>query len=174
MSAQRQFSVVSVRSVQVRFPNSVGHPDDRAATTPAKGLLKNGLERIARKQNGSLAMPKRPACVLVILCLVSRVARGQTPDVVARAQIAAFNRALDSATRHMNNTATLALWEDDGVSLLPSTKPIVGKRAIADFLTSVTSQMVGARMESFTMTCHDIEVSGDWASECCIEHQIGT
>jgi len=94
--------------------------------------------------------------------------RGASP----RAEIEAFNHALENATRHMDNAATLALWDDDGVSLLPSTKPVVGKKAIADFLTSVTSTLGGAHMESFAMACRDIETSGDWASEWCTEHQV--
>ncbi len=88
-----------------------------------------------------------------------------------RAEIAAFNRALDSATRAMDNAASVALWEDDGVSLLPSTKPIVGKRQIAEFINRVTSATPATRMESFTMECFDIRVSGAWASEWCNEHQ---
>ena len=98
-------------------------------------------------------------------------ARSQTIDD-QRKEIATFNRALDSATRHMDNAATLALWEEDGVSLLPSTKPIVGKRQIAEFLERVTRENPGGRMQSFTMQCSDIQVSGSWASEWCTEHQV--
>lgn len=89
-----------------------------------------------------------------------------------RADIESFNRAFADATRHMDNAATLALWADDGISLLPSAKPIVGKAAIAAFIESVTKALTGARMKHFDMTCHDIHVSGDWASEWCTEHQI--
>jgi len=83
-----------------------------------------------------------------------------------------FNRAFADATRHMDNAATLALWEEDGVSLLPSTKPITGKPAITKFMNSVTSSLAGAHMKSFESSCHDVHVSGDWASEWCTEHQI--
>jgi ketosteroid isomerase-like protein len=86
--------------------------------------------------------------------------------------IEAFNHAMDAATRHMSNAEALALWEDDGVSLLPSTPPIAGKKAIAQFLDQVTEQLKGAHMERFEMQCHDITVSGDWASEWCTEHQV--
>jgi len=86
--------------------------------------------------------------------------------------VEAFNKAMDAATRHMNNDEALALWEDDGVSLLPSTPPIAGKKAIAQFLDQVTAQLKGAHMEKFEMQCHDITISGDWASEWCTEHQV--
>ena len=83
-----------------------------------------------------------------------------------------FNRALIDATKKMDNAASMALWEDEGVSLLPSTPPLVGKRAIGAFLEKVTSQFPGARMESFTCDCETVFASGDWASERCVEHQV--
>ena len=86
--------------------------------------------------------------------------------------IEAFNTALDSATRHMDNAASVALWEDDSVSLLPSTPPIVGKQAIAKFFDDVMKQIPDGHMETFELQCHGIEVSGDWASEWCTEHQL--
>ena len=89
-----------------------------------------------------------------------------------RGEIESFNRSLKEATKRMDNAAVLALWEDDGVSLLPSTKPHRGKPAIAAFLKDVVAKMPGAHMRSFEMDCFDIEVSGAWASEWCVEHQI--
>jgi len=86
--------------------------------------------------------------------------------------VKAFNDALIDATKRMDNAAVLALWENDGVSLLPSTAPIVGKAAITQFLNDVTSRMGPAHMTSFTMTCSDPTISGDWASEWCNEHQV--
>ncbi len=83
-----------------------------------------------------------------------------------------FNRALDAATRHLDNVATMALWEDDGVSLLPSMPPIEGKKAIARFLDDVTTRYPGGHMVTFEMACHTIAISGDSASEWCSEHQV--
>lgn len=90
----------------------------------------------------------------------------------ADAGIEAFNKALSDATLHMDNAATMALWDEEGASLLPSTEPIVGKKAISEFMDKVTSQLPGAHMKSFEMQCSGIEQSGDWASEWCDEHQI--
>lgn len=112
-------------------------------------------------------------CV-ILLFAISRASHAATKAATAQAGIAAFNQALASATRHMDNAATLALWEDDGVSLLPSTPPIMGKKAIGKFLGDVTAHYPGGRMETFEMQCHDIEASGDWGSEWCSEHQIVT
>lgn len=118
------------------------------------------------------------AFVLAFATIVAFVAapahtQGRAPRQAAeRDGIVAFNRALDSATRHMDDSATLALWENDGVSLLPSTKPIVGKEAIAAFIRGVSKANPAARMQSFQLECFDIDVSGAWASEWCTEHQV--
>jgi ketosteroid isomerase-like protein len=87
-------------------------------------------------------------------------------------QIEGFNRALTEAMQHMDNAAILALWEDDGASLLPQTRPVVGKAALSAFLQEVTAKFPGARMRSFEMTCDGAEVTGDYASEYCDEHQV--
>lgn len=102
-----------------------------------------------------------------ILLLAAQLASAQSNP-----SIAAFNHKLEDATRNMDNAATLALWADDGISLLPSTKPIIGKPAISTFFKSVTDSIAGAKMKSFEMECHDIDISGDLATEWCTEHQI--
>jgi len=89
-----------------------------------------------------------------------------------RAGVDAFNQALADATRRMDDSAIVALWEPDGVSLLPSTRPIVGRAAIAAFVTSVTSGLKGARMTRYDQGCHDVEIAGDTATEWCVEHQV--
>jgi uncharacterized protein (TIGR02246 family) len=113
-------------------------------------------------------------CAVLILAAAPAAALGQSAAAAVneRAGIETFNQAFDEATRHMDTAATLALWEDDGTSLLPSTPPIAGKKAIAAFLDQVMAQLQGAHMEKFEDTCTDIQVSGDWASEWCTEHQI--
>ena len=105
---------------------------------------------------------------LLALSLVFLVRAGQ-PD---HGGIDAFNAALSEATRNMDNTASIALWEDGGVSLLPNTRPIVGRKAIAKFFDDVTRPLAGAHMRRFQMECHDIRVAGTWASEWCTEHQV--
>lgn len=93
------------------------------------------------------------------------------PHSVAETGIEAFNSALVAATRRMDNQATLALWAEDGISLLPATAPLVGKAAISKFMTDVTAQLTGAHMDNFEMHCFGIEVHGTWATEWCQEHQ---
>ncbi|MEP7086264.1 MAG: hypothetical protein ABI884_02925, partial [Gemmatimonadota bacterium] len=71
-------------------------------------------------------------------------------------EIDAFNRALFDATRLMDTPATLALWDDEGVSLLPSTNPIQGKPAITKFMNDVMASLAGAHMAKFEGACFDI------------------
>lgn len=85
--------------------------------------------------------------------------------------VAAFNQRLESATRDMNMEALSAMWDNDGVSLLPGTAPLVGKPAIDRFLTDTTADLKGVRMEAFTMRCSGLQQSGSWASEWCAERQ---
>jgi ketosteroid isomerase-like protein len=115
---------------------------------------------------------KRWAGALLFLGVCVGVAGAGESGATASAGIDAFNRALTEATANMDNAATVALWDEDGISLLPSTKPIIGKKAIARFLADVTASIPGARMAKFEMQCFDIELSGNWASEWCAEHQV--
>jgi ketosteroid isomerase-like protein len=81
----------------------------------------------------------RPFRALLALLFIPVIANAATPQ----SGVDAFNKAMDSATRSMNNAAVLALWEDDGVSLLPSTAPIVGKKAIGKMLDDVVAMYPG-------------------------------
>jgi uncharacterized protein (TIGR02246 family) len=106
------------------------------------------------------------------LLATSSPAIAQTASPASEAGIRAFNQKLEDATRRMDNAATLALWADDGISLLPSTKPIAGKPAIAAFLESITASLQGAKMQKFEMECFAIDISGNLATEWCTEHQV--
>ena len=112
----------------------------------------------------------RTAPILAFLLAAASLAAQSSSS--AHPDIEEFNRAFANATRTMDNAATLALWDDDGVSLLPSTAPISGKPAIAKFMHDVMTSLAGAHMTSFDLACHDIQVSGNWGSEWCTEHQV--
>lgn len=116
----------------------------------------------------------RPAmAVLAALSLLGapRVfAQGAAADV--RAGIESFNAAMIRATRAMDNAALLALWEENGTALLPSTPPIIGKAALTKFYADVMAGLGDAKMKSFEMQCSGLEISGDLATEFCTEHQV--
>ena len=109
---------------------------------------------------------------LTFLLLCAMPAMSRAAAATPAGEIESFNRAFADATRRMDNAATVALWEDDGLSLLPSTKPIRGKAAIAKFIEQVMASIPGAKMRSFELHCFDVETSGPWASEWCTEHQL--
>jgi len=71
----------------------------------------------------------------------------------------------------MDSAGTVALWAEDGVSLLPDTAPMVGKRAIARFMDSVTKDLAGYHVTKEEIEWRDMRVSGEWASEWGIVHQ---
>jgi ketosteroid isomerase-like protein len=89
-----------------------------------------------------------------------------------RKEIDAFNAKFLEGHLQMDAAAILGMWAEDGVSLLPETAPLVGKTAITKFLTGVTAQLKGYRMEKMELDFQGIEVSGDWASEWALEHQL--
>lgn len=97
-----------------------------------------------------------------------RVARAEE----RRKEIEAFNATFLAAHLKMDTPAILTMWAEDGVSLLPETAPMIGKPAIAKFLTGVTEQLNGWKMEKMELDFQGIEVSGDWASEWAFEHQV--
>ncbi|MGH9443680.1 MAG: YybH family protein [Thermoanaerobaculia bacterium] len=117
-------------------------------------------------------MERRLLAILAAAFLSAGASGSEAPAAAAQAGLDAFNRAVVEATKNMDNAASLALWEEDGVSVLAGAKPLVGRPAIAAFLEKATSGLAGARMESFTMDCSTIAVSGDWATESCVEHQV--
>jgi uncharacterized protein (TIGR02246 family) len=111
---------------------------------------------------------------VVVLALFGLSALAATARADESAEIARFNRALDEATRTINNGAMVKLWEEDGVSLLPNQAPLVGKKAIAKFLDDVVKGMPLAKMTTFEFSCNDIRVDGRMASEWCSDHQVVT
>ncbi len=88
------------------------------------------------------------------------------------AAVEAFNQATIDATQRMDNDALLALWEDDGVTLLPGEAPVVGKPAIRAFVEKAMKSIPGAHMRSFELHCGGVEIAGDVATEYCDEHQV--
>jgi ketosteroid isomerase-like protein len=121
---------------------------------------------------------------LVALGLVPYLVRGRSGAAVAvrqtdspsaevaRKEIEAFNVKFLEAHQRMDNAAIVGMWAQDGVSLLPETPAIAGRKAIAKFIDDVVKQMPGYHMRTMELDFQGIEISGDWASEWATEHQI--
>ncbi|HZQ93109.1 MAG TPA: DUF4440 domain-containing protein [Terriglobales bacterium] len=82
-----------------------------------------------------------------------------------RGEIERFNREYTAAHLRMDKSAIFGMWADDGVSLLPGMAPLMGKAAITRFIEDVTAKMPGFRVTRQEDVFHDIQISGDWASE---------
>jgi uncharacterized protein (TIGR02246 family) len=108
------------------------------------------------------------AALIVLLAAAGPSAAGPTP---AGKEIDAFNQRFRTAILSMDNSAIMALWADDGVTLLPGLAPIIGKQTIARWLDGVTAQMPGYRVTGQDNDFHDIRIAGDWASEWGTTHQ---
>ena len=93
------------------------------------------------------------------------------PPADPKAEILAFNEKFINAHLRMDNPAIIAMWAEDGVSLLPSMAPMVGRAAIGKFINDITAQMPGYKIVRERIDFHDIQVSGDWASEWGLETQ---
>ena len=95
----------------------------------------------------------------------------QTPPADPKAEIASFNEKFINAHLRMDNPAIISMWAEDGVSLLPSMAPLVGRAAIGKFINDISAQMPGYKIVREKIDFHDIQVSGNWASEWGIETQ---
>src|SRR5882757_13956 len=79
--------------------------------------------------------------VLTFLLLLHSSPQTPAPPADPKAEILAFNGKFINAHLRMDNPAIIAMWADDGVSLLPSMAPMVGRAAIGKFITDITAQM---------------------------------
>ncbi len=113
-------------------------------------------------------MPK--TFMMALLLAVARMNDAAEP--VLPADVAAFNQELGRAIRALDDAALLALWDTQGVSLLPQSPPLLGKSAIARNLQEVMTSLPGAQMETFELHCHALAVESRLASEWCEEHQL--
>jgi uncharacterized protein (TIGR02246 family) len=87
-------------------------------------------------------------------------------------EIEAFNKEFLEVTLHMDTAGVMALWADDGVTLLPGMAPVAGKKTIAKWLDDVVARMPGYRVTKQENEFHAIQISGDWASEWGTTYQV--
>ena len=61
-------------------------------------------------------------------------------------EIETFNGKFLEVTLRMDNAGLMALWAEDGVSLLPGMAPMVSKKAIGTWLDDLVGKMAGYRV----------------------------
>ena len=92
--------------------------------------------------------------------------------VSAKVEVDAFNKRYVELHLNMDTAGIFATWADDGVSLMPGEAPLIGKKAIVAWVENILSQMTGYKVVKEEIDFHDIQISGDWASEWATEHQV--
>jgi ketosteroid isomerase-like protein len=107
--------------------------------------------------------------MLIPSALRTKAAGGQTAQ---QKEIEAFNAKFRDVTLSMDNAGLMALWDDDGTTLLPGMGPITSKKTISKWLDDVVSKMPGYKVTKQENDFHDIQISGDWASEWGTTHQV--
>jgi uncharacterized protein (TIGR02246 family) len=90
----------------------------------------------------------------------------------AKDEVDRFNKRYVELHLNMDTAGILGTWADDGVSLMPGEAPLIGKKAIVTWVENVLSQMPGYKVVKIEIDFHDIQISGDWASEWATEHQV--
>jgi uncharacterized protein (TIGR02246 family) len=92
--------------------------------------------------------------------------------VSAKDEVVAFNKRYVELHLNMDTAGILGTWAEDGVSLMPGEAPLLGKKAIVAWVENVLSQMPGYKVVKVEIDFHDIQISGDWASEWTNQHQV--
>jgi uncharacterized protein (TIGR02246 family) len=106
---------------------------------------------------------------LILGGLRAKAAAGQSRE---QKEIEAFNAKFLDVTLQMDNAGLMSLWDDDGVTLLPGMAPVSSKKTISKWLDDVISKMPGYKVTKQENDFHDIQVSGEWASEWGTTHQV--
>lgn len=113
-----------------------------------------------------------PALVLLVLPhSVSLSPKASAADRTARQSLETFNQTLVTACGKMDQQTTASLWADDGVDLIQGLQPMIGKKAIADWLEGLPAQLQGAKMLYCKVDWRDIKIEGDIAYEWAITRQ---
>jgi uncharacterized protein (TIGR02246 family) len=107
----------------------------------------------------------------VLLMAAARM-KARTTEDAGRKEIETFNKRYVELHLKMDTAAILALWEEDGVDLMPGDAAMIGKKKIVAWVEDIVAKMPGYKVTKQEMEFHDIHVCRDWASEWATEHQV--
>jgi uncharacterized protein (TIGR02246 family) len=111
------------------------------------------------------------ASFIALLTAAVRV-KARVSEDTGRKEIEAFNKRYVELHLKMDTAGVLALWEEDGVDLMPGDDPMIGKKKIVAWVEEIVAKMPGYKVTKQEMEFHDIRVCGDWVSEWATEHQV--
>jgi len=109
--------------------------------------------------------------VVLAVCGLATSAMGKA-GASGKEEIEKFNEHYRDLHLKMDTPGIFAVWAEDGVDLLPGEAPLLGKKAIQAWVDNLLAKMPGYKVVKQEMEFHDIVVSGDWASEWALEHQV--
>ena len=112
------------------------------------------------------------AGLTILLAWVAVRMAAEAGGATGVAEIEAFNKHYVELHLKMDTAGVLALWEEDGVDLMPGDAPMIGKKKIVAWVEDIVAKMPGYKVLKQEMEFHDIQVCGDWASEWATEHQV--
>jgi len=70
------------------------------------------------------------ACLVALLLAAGRM-KGRTTEDAERKEIEAFNKRYVELHLKMDTAGILALWEEDGVDLMPGDAAMIGRKKIS-------------------------------------------
>ncbi len=106
----------------------------------------------------------------VLITLSTGAASGQAAS--RKDELEKFNNHFRELHLKTDTAGVFALWADDGVELMPGEAPMIGKKVIQAWVEDILTKMPGYKVTKEEMEFQDIQVSGDWASEWGLEHQV--
>lgn len=112
------------------------------------------------------------AVVLVVAAAATGSKMLSAGGATGKEEIEKFNEHFRELHLKMDTPGIFVLWADDGVDLMPGEAPMIGKKTIQAWVENILAKMPGYKVTKQEMEFHDIQVSGDWASEWALEHQI--
>jgi uncharacterized protein (TIGR02246 family) len=121
-----------------------------------------------------MSWPRKIVLVAGIMVLAAGAlwVKAAGSDGEGRKEIDAFNKRYVELHLKMDTAGILALWEEEGVDLMPGDAALIGRKKISAWVEDILAKMPGYKVMKQEMEFHDIHVCGEWASEWATEHQV--
>ena len=82
------------------------------------------------------------ACCVALLFAAVRM-KARTAEDVGRKEIEAFNKRYVELHEKIDTAGILALWEEDGVDLMPGDAAMIGRKKISAWVEDILAKMPG-------------------------------
>jgi len=97
------------------------------------------------------------ACCVVALFVAAGM-KARTAEDAGRKEIETFNKRYVELHLKMDTQGILALWEEDGVDLMPGDAAMIGRKKISAWVEDILAKMPGYKVMKQEMEFHDIHV----------------